>query len=198
MCCLTRFSSSSGMRSRRCRARRPPARRSTALNPLPAVRPRAVQRPRARSDRHSRAGESGGRGGVLAAAGARASRRRGIQHRAPARMGSGGGRSRSIALLLNRPARPPCDVAIAFKPALTVAVDPGCRVRTAAAGGVLDGGSGLKLHLQVTAAGDVELDFGPGRRRAYCRRRRPARRRIVPPADAPITVGPGGGPDADD
>ena len=75
----------------------------------------------------------------------------------------GGGRPRSIALVLQSSSGPPCDVVIA----LARAADGGPSIQVvgsaaaAPAGGILDGGASLTLNFQFPAAGDLELEFRP-------------------------------------
>ena len=107
----------------------------------------------------------------------------------------GGGRSRSLALLLQPPAGPACDVAVAFEagpdgtPSIQVVASA-----PAGGGGTFDGGSGLTLLVQVTSAGDVELDLGPGRAAQSAGAAGLLAFGLSRAAAAPITVGPGGGP----
>jgi len=107
----------------------------------------------------------------------------------------GGGRSRSLALLLQPAGALPCEVAIAFEtgadgaPLIQVVASA-----PAGGGGVLDAGSGLKLHVQVTSAGDVEFDLGPGGAAHTAGGAGLLVVGLSRPADAPITIGPGGGP----
>src|SRR4029450_13228309 len=99
------------------------------------------------------------------------------------------------ALVLQPTGAEPCDVAVAFSAAadgtpaiLVVASAP------AAAGGILDGGSGLKLNLQFATAGDVELELAPGQATYLAGPVGLLGFGLSRPVEAPITIGPSGGP----
>jgi hypothetical protein len=107
----------------------------------------------------------------------------------------GGGRSRSLALLLQPAGGLPCDVAIAFETGADGA--PSIQVVASApagGGGFLDAGSGLKLNVQVTSTGDVEFDLRPGGAAHTAGGAGLLVVGLSRPADTPITIGPGGGP----
>jgi hypothetical protein len=107
----------------------------------------------------------------------------------------GGGRPRSIALLLQPTNGPPCDVAIAFE--TDAGGEPTIRIVGSAAGpsgGILDVGSGLKLNLRVGSGGDVELEFGPGRATHVAGAAGALALAVSRLPEAPVTVGGNGGP----